>query len=357
MFRLFGIREKKIFFIATHDESDEGNLGLVAERVRREMPEYALRFMTKRDGICRPVSFFFLRAYHMATAGTIFLDNVFMPMAYTPISKRVKVVQLWHGTGTIKKFGQDSDTGEVARISKKADARITHLIVNSEKTREQYAGAFALPRERVHVLGLPRTDLILDKERMEEKRARFFRQYPELAGKRITLYAPTFRDDEEEHPRQTLDLGSLTGVMGEDEALFLRLHPHVAAHFPDEWLRGCEGRVYNMSDYPGVTTLLAVSDRLITDYSSVVYEYALLGRPMIFYAYDLEKFEKEGRSFYEPYEETVPGPVVRSQRELERLWGQDFAYRDRLEAFIRQNYEFLDKGAINRLLKLIFGIK
>ena len=111
----------------------------------------------------------------------------------------------------------------------------------------------------------------------------------------------------------------------------------------------------NMSGYPGVTTLLAVSDCLITDYSSIVFEYCLFERPIIFYAYDLERFQKDGRDFYEDYERFVPGPVVKDQKELEQLWQTGFGTGDRVKNFREQVYEYLDKNAVNRLLELIFN--
>lgn len=354
VYRIFPVQRKKVFFVATHDDSDEGNIGIVAAAIREKMPEMKLYFLTKRDGIRHPVSFFFRKAYHLATAGTIFLDNVFMPMAFTPVSPKVKVVQLWHGTESVKKFGQDADTGEVKRLSKKSDGRITHLIVNSQRTKRQYAGAFALPEEKAYVLGLPRTDLILDRERMEEKKRQFYERYPELKGKRCTLYAPTFRDAEVENPTLALDLEKFLSIMGKEDALLLRLHPHVSANFSAEALERYENRIVNVSDYPGVATLLAVSDCLISDYSSIIFEYCLFGRPMIFYAYDLESFEREGRSFYEDYETFVPGPIARSQHELEAVWQSGFEYKDRIDAFKKETYEYLDKNATNRLLELIF---
>lgn len=356
LFRIFPLQKGKVFFVATHDDGSEGNVGLVAEAIRRKMPDMKLIFLTKKDGIGHPFSFFFVKAYHLATSATIFMDNVFMPMAYTPVAKRVKVVQLWHGTGTIKKFGQDSDVGEVARISARANRRITHLIVSSEKTKKQYAGAFGVPEENVYVLGLPRTDLLLNEGKRERKIRGFYEKYPELRGKRCTIYAPTFRDTEVEAPRIALNLPQLLRVMGEDEVLLLRLHPFVAANYREEDWEKYGGRVRNMSDYRGVSTLLAVSDCLITDYSSIVYEYCLLDRPMVFYAYDLEDFKQRGRDFYEDYETLVPGPVVQSQRELEKLWPVR-EKSTKLEAFRRDAYRYLDENATERLLELIFREK
>ncbi len=356
LFRIFPVRRDKVFFIATHDDSPEGNAGIVAEALAEREPAFRLFFLSRRDGIHRPIDFFVKKAYHMATSGTIFMDNEFMPMAYTPVSRRTKVVQLWHGTGSIKRIGLDVETGRVARLAARANRRITHLIVNSQRTKEQYARAFGVPEERTYVLGLPRTDRILDEEFIRERRREFFEEYPGLKGKRCVLYAPTFRDDEVASPRLELELSRLTEAMREDEVLLLRLHPHVAANFSEEMPGSCRASVRNVSGYPGVTTLLAASDCLITDYSSIIYEYCLLDRPMIFYAYDLQKFRKQGRDFYEDYEHYVPGPVAHNQGELADLWRQGFEWKEKVTEFRRKEFEFLDKNATKRLLELIFCI-
>lgn len=357
VFRLVPLNPRKVFFVATHDDSPEGNIGITAAAIRQNMPEKRCIFLTRRDGIHRPFSFFFRKAFHMATAATIFLDNEFMPMAYTPISSRAKVVQLWHGTGTIKKFGLDSDTGEVARLAQKANRRLTHLIVNSEQTKKQYASAFGVSEDRIFILGLPRTDLILDAEKMQQLRENFYEQYPELRQKSCTLYAPTFRDSEVEKPVFGLDFDSLISCMGEEEVLLVRLHPHVAAHCPVDLWDKYKGKIVNVSDYPGVATLLAVSGRLITDYSSIIFEYCLLDGELLFYAYDYESFQREGRDFYENYPEFVPGPVAYSQTELEKLWENPGDNRLRRQQFCEQTFRYLDKNATKRLLELIFGKK
>ncbi len=356
LFRLFPLREDKVFFVATHDDSPEGNVGIVAEALRRRRPEMKLCFLTRRDGIRHPVTFFVIRAYQMATSGTIFMDNEFMPMAYTRVHPKAKVVQLWHGTGSIKRIGLDVETGQVAELAKRANRRITHLIVNSERTKKQYARAFGVPEEKTYVLGLPRTDLILDGECMEQKREIFYAKYPQLRAKKCVLYAPTFRDDEVDDPRLALDLAEWTRQADQDEVLLLRLHPHVAANFSEDVLAAYGDSVINVSAYPGVTTLLAVADCLITDYSSIIYEYCLFDRPMIFYAYDLQKFRENGRDFYEDYENYVPGPVVQNQSDLVKIWRQEGEWKEKVADFRREVYEFLDKNAVNRLFELIFHI-
>ncbi len=100
--RLFPRDRKKIFLVATHDDSSEGNIGIAAEAIQQRGEGYRLVWFTREDRITDPVNFFVRKAYHLATASYVFLDNEFLPMAYIHFPESVKVVQLWHGTGTIK---------------------------------------------------------------------------------------------------------------------------------------------------------------------------------------------------------------------------------------------------------------
>ena len=136
--------------------------------------------------------------------------------------------------------------------------------------------------------------------------------------------------------------------------MLLRLHPFVSDHFSlDE--ASYNGRVMDFSHYPGVTTLLRVADCLITDYSSIVFEYALMHKPVLFYAYDLEQFETEGRNFYEDYVSTVPGPVCRDQNTLHEQWMEVMGRSVSQEDFLNENYRYLDGGARKRVFELIFN--
>lgn len=350
--RVFQINPKKVFLVATHDDSGEGNIGIVAHALANRDSSYQCIWFTRKDRISNPVNFFLKKAYHLATAGTVLLDNEFLPMAYIRFPKNVKVVQLWHGTGTIKKFGQDVNTGSLKELERRANQNITHLIVNSEEVKEEYASAFGVQEERIYPIGLPRTDLLLNREFMEEKRSRFFREYPELDGKKCVLYAPTFRDDEVEQPEIHLDLEAMSQELSSEEVLLIRLHPHVADRVQNVFAEKKWKNIINVSGYAGVTTLLAAADVLVTDYSSIVYEYCLTNRPMIFYAYDLEKFEKDGRSFYRDYRKFVPGVIAFSQEEL--MKALEMPDISKVSEFVRDMFDQIDGNAVWRLLELIF---
>ena len=343
--RLFPRDRKKIFLVATHDDSSEGNIGIAAEAIQQRGEGYRLVWFTREDRITDPVNFFVRKAYHLATASYVFLDNEFLPMAYIHFPESVKVVQLWHGTGTIKKFGQDVNTGDLERLEYRANQNITHLIVNSEEVVDEYSSAFGVSEEKIYPIGLPRTDLLLDPGFLEKKRGQFLDQYPQVRRKRCT-----FRDSEVDSPEIHLDLLKMSDQMGSEDVLLIRLHPHVAQKI--SWEEDRWDNIINVSEYPGVTTLLATADVLITDYSSIVFEYCLRNKPMIFYAYDLERFEKEGRSFYRDYRSFVPGNVVQSTEEvLECLKRVE---ENKAAAFTEQMFDKLDGNATLRLLELIF---
>ncbi len=348
--RLFPRDRKKIFLVATHDDSPEGNIGIVAEAVRQREEGYRLVWFTRKDRITDPINFFIRKAYHLATASYVFLDNEFLPMAYLHFPESVKVVQLWHGTGTIKKFGQDVNTGTLGRLEYCANQNITHLIVNSEEVKAEYASAFGVSEDRIYPIGLPRTDLLLNPDFLEDKRGQFLDQYPQVQKKRCILYAPTFRDSEVDSPEIHLDLQEMSDKMSSEDVLLIRLHPHVAQKI--SWEEKRWKNIINVSEYPGVTTLLAVADVLITDYSSIVFEYCLRNKPMIFYAYDLEQFEKNGRSFYRDYRSFVPGRVVQSTEEL--LDCLKAAEENKAAVFTELMFDKLDGKATLRLLELIF---
>ncbi len=351
-FRLFGTNENKVFLVATHDDSPEGNIGIVAEAIRKRYADKRCIWFTRKDKITNPINFFVKKAYHLATSGYVFLDNEFLPMAYVRFARGVKVVQLWHGTGTIKRFGQDVNTGFLKRLEYRANQRITHLIVNSEAVKREYASAFAVAEEKIYVIGNPRTDLLLNEAFLKKKREAFLQEYPALDGKRCILYAPTFRDAEVDAPRIALDLDRMSRELADNEVLMLRLHPHVAGHFG----RISEGKdwahIINMSAYRGITTLLAVADVLVTDYSSVIFEYCIRRKPMIFYAYDLSDFETRGRGFYRDYKSFVPGKVVRDQDEL--MAALRSCDGSEASGFVRDNFPYLDGKSTDRLLQLIF---
>jgi CDP-ribitol ribitolphosphotransferase len=348
----------------THDGSRDGNVGAMIEYLKEKSEGYTFESIKKSDrkmagNIHRfkgKLSFFITKPYHLATSEFVLLDNVFLPMVYIHFPERVRVIQLWHGTGTIKKFGQDVNTGRLKRLEKRANDRVTHLVVNSDISKEEYAQAFGIPEEKIVICGLPRTDMFFVQPQTAERERKFFEQYPQLKGKKLILYAPTFRDKEKDNPQLILDIERLSREMPKDHVLMLRLHPYVMEIIKKNGDFSMElgENIISMSSYPDLNTLLLATDVLITDYSSIIFEYCLMEKPMLFFAYDLEEFSDRGRGFYLPYEEYVPGPVVRETQEVLDLLKKDQYNIEKIKEFKRKNYRYLDGKSAERIYLHIF---
>lgn len=359
IFKVFPVKKNSAFLIMTHDGGAEGNVavtGSYMERFYHTQTESLRREDTNfrgPGGLKRAWKFFFIKSYVMARAEYIFLDNTFLPMAYIRVRRETEVIQLWHGTGTIKKFGQDVNTGKLYRQEKRANKNLSYVIVNSEATKELYAGCFSVEESQVKVLGLPRTDILFSERELLRRRARFFKQYPALMSKKLILYAPTFRDNEVDVPKVHLDLEKMAWELPLGYCLGLRLHPFVAERFHLENDYG--GRIIDFSSYDNLNTLLMAADILITDYSSIIFEYCVFRRPMIFYAYDLEEFSDHGRGFYRDYESYVPGPVVNStEGVLDVIKKQDWQ-KEKLRDFVQDSYAYMDGKSAKRVVD--FAVK
>lgn len=365
LFCIFKRKENRIFCIMTHDGGDDSSVGAVVQYLKKKEEKYEFYYMkkeeTKNNGtiiqkIKEQLSFFFKKPYYLATSSYILMDNCFLPMAYMRFPKDVKVVQLWHGTGTIKKFGQDVNIGKLKTLEKKCNQSITHLIVNSAYTKKLYQHAFGVSEDKIVILGIPRTDTLFQEDRQKEQISVFYNHFPQLHGKKIILYAPTFRDEEVGNTKLHLELDLIEKELPKEYVLLLKLHPFVAAEFSTEReYRNQEGEIciYNVSDYEDVNPLLLVSDMLVTDYSSIIFEYCVLEKPMIFYAYDLEKFSHNGRGFYEIYEEYVPGPVIKTTNELLELVKSVNINMDKILQFKRESFAYLDGQSAQRFYDTI----
>lgn len=362
------LQRKRILCITTHDDGKSSNVNLVKVALEEKDPTYTFDYISKSEteqvkgfrSLKSILSFFIKKPYQMARAEVILMDNVFLPMAFLSVKKHTKVVQLWHGTGTIKKFGQDVNQGRLGKLEKRANGNISHLIVNSPEMKDLYAGAFGLSKDRIYPIGLPKTDELYYKTKGGNYRKQIYEKYSIAKDKKLILYAPTFREEEIEGTGDSGDtreiIKSLALEIPKDYCLGIRLHPFIAQEFfKDNPISDSEeSGVVNMSFEEEQGALLMASDILITDYSSIIFEYSLMERPMIFFAYDLDQYKNCSRGFYYDYESYVPGPIVKTSKELGHLLANDTYPMNKVKKFKQKNFPYLDGKAIERLIELIY---
>lgn len=295
--------------------------------------------------------------YHLATCRTVFVDNYFGFLAVTKFKDNVKCIQLWHAAGAIKKFALEDPS--IAHRSAKAIQRFKevynrfdYVAVGSERMAEIFVESFGLPDERMLRVGIPRTDFFFNEEQMHMAQEALQEQLPLIKQKKVILYAPTFRQDQFDNPRIALDLDLMYKNLRHHYIVLLKLHPSVNLAFENQH----HGFVYNVSNGFDMNELLTVTDILITDYSSIPFEYSLLQRPMIFYAYDLEDYRKE-RGFWEDYESMLPGPVVHHTKDIiQSIKDYDFDI-DGVRTFARKWNQYSDGMASRKLVERLYDVE
>ncbi|SIT70991.1 CDP-glycerol glycerophosphotransferase family protein [Edaphobacillus lindanitolerans] len=318
IFSMFPIKKNKVVFASDSRTELTGNFFFIYEEmVKREM-NLDIKFLLK-DNINERKSLRELTAmaYHFATSKVILVDD-FYPIIY-PLAIRngADLIQVWHAAGAFKTFGF-SRLGRPGGPSPRSrnHRNYTKAAVSSEGVRENYAEGFGITVDKVHATGIPRADIFVDEEYKEYVRSTLYEKYPELKEKKVILFAPTFRGNGQataHYPFEKLNLKKLYESLSDEYVFVLKIHPFVKnkIRIPYEY----HDFFLDFSDYREVNDLLLVTDILITDYSSVCFEFALLNKPMLFFAFDVEEYI-ESRDFYYDYFDFIPGPLVRDVNQM-----------------------------------------
>lgn len=363
VFRLFPLKKNKISFLSPHNEEFTDSLGAVMnEIILRD--DFIVQKISCRDldvdktsvkalfiSLFRALRFFTVKAYHLATSAYVFMNDNFMPMAKLHFKKDAVITQLWHAEGIFKRFGLHIDQpDEVRKLEIEGNKKLTYIVCSSDQVADTYAEAFGVSKYKVLPLGAPRTDKFFKKVNEERLRNDFDKLYPECKGKKLILYAPTFRDNREDDCRllDSVDIKAFNERFGTSSRLLVRLHPQV--HSCNAFLDGAT----DVSKFSDLSVLIRICDIMITDYSSICMDFALLEKPIYFYAFDLEKYTAD-RAFYSDYESYVPGPVARDFQTLLNLINNNVSntYSKRLLDFKFFNFGTPDGNSTKRVVDSI----
>ena len=284
----------------------------------------------------------FMRAY--ATAEYVFICDYFLPAASCKKRPETTLVQLWHSCGLMKKIA--FDTGEDIPKNYRGNmfGNYSYLTMSAQVCVPVHAHALRIPQERIVATGISRTDDYFDPKWNARCKEQFYAQHPEAAGKKIVVWAPTFRGNAAQPYLIGLsDIQRAAAALGDDWQLLIKAHPHIDAH----------NQVSNCT-IP-TEELFAVADVLITDYSSVMFDYLLYKKPLVLFAPDLAEYEAK-RGFYLDYR-SMPFPVVEDGGALAGAIEGSAAYaeahRAEQEAFCQTYTGACDGKATERILKLI----
>jgi CDP-glycerol glycerophosphotransferase (TagB/SpsB family) len=353
---------RQVLIATAHTETLSGNLAMLRDELRRQAPDVRIVTMVRPRRRGRLASRLAALRWEvragrlLATSRLVVIDDYFFPLYVIDRRPGTTVVQAWHACGAFKRFGyslRDKTFGADERLLKRVRIHRNYdvCLVSSMAVAPHYAEAFDQPIERFRSdLGIPRTDVLFGPERIERVVAAIRHRYALPEGKRLVLIAPTFRGDSVGQARADglPDWRELQAALGDDHHLLVRLHPFVREGLVID--RELDGFLTDVSDHPDINELLHVADVLVSDYSSVIYEYALLDRPMVFHAPDLDAYERE-RGFYFDYRSGVPGPVVETTAQLAAAIREGTPDLARVRAFADHAFDVADGASTARTVR------
>lgn len=302
--------------------------------------------------------------YYLMARAQYWIFNTRQPLSLKK-RRETMYLQTWHGT-PLKRLGLDMDevhmpgtNTEQYKKNFSAQAKEwNYLLSPNLYSSAIFKRAFDF-RGLLLETGYPRNDLLYAPDRQQQ--AEQIKQSLRLpTGKKVILYAPTWRDDEFVKKGQyrfnlKLDLEQMQDRLGDDYIVLLRMHYLIAEHLD---LTAFDGFAYDVSAYGDIAELYLISDLLITDYSSVFFDYAHLNRPMLFFTYDLEKYASVLRGFYFDFEAVVPGPLLKESDQvidyIEHIETRSKQYEEKYTAF-QERFCSLDDGkASQRVVDALF---
>lgn len=301
----------------------------------------------------RKISSLIRGMYHLATGKFIFIDNYHVVLAACDFRSAVKCTQLWHANGAVKYFGYRDKTIKKRPESahkrfNKVYSKFHYLTVGSDEMAYIFGEAFGANNSRMLKTGVPRTDFFYNKQAINNAAEKIRAELPELTGKKVLLYAPTFRDNQFELADIHLNIDLMKRSLGSEYHLLLKLHPAVklSGFNNDEF-------VTDVSAGFQINSLLAAADILITDYSSIPFEFSILNKPMIFFSYDLKAYEKE-RGIWFNYESYVPGPIAYNTETVIKIVQENNFDMQQVTAFNTQWNKYSSGHSSRNLVEYIY---
>ncbi len=346
--------KNKITIVSRQSNSPSKDIEMLKMELKNQKPNAEIVVLCKstRGGLIEKIRYGFHIArqmYHVGTSKTVVLDSYCISVSMLRQRRELKVVQIWHALGALKKFGKSivGNEGE-GRDERLADIMSMHknyteIIVSSQNCKKEYSEAFGYDNSYIRVASLPRVDLILNNRFKEETETQVYSRYPSLRYKKTIVYAPTFRINKD-MAKEVEEL--IREVDKEKYTLVIKKHPLMKLDKYDY-----EGVLWE--DEFSTMEMMLVSDYIVADYSAIIFEGALMGKPMFFYVPDFEEYQGR-RSFYIDYLNEMPGLVSEDARDIVKAIERDQFNEIEIKKFV-DRYIDKQKNCTEDLARIILN--
>lgn len=355
LFKLLPVRDKITLISRQSDFPSEDFLMLKAE-IEKQSPKTEVKILSKKlrkspGALISYIGHIFVQMYHIATSKTVVLDSYCIAVSVLKQRRSLRVVQIWHAMGALKRVGLSilgEEEGSNPKLAKamRMHRNYTHVLASGKACVKPFAEAFGCDEKSIVIGSLPRVDRLMSEEIKQRTIDKIFDIYQELkqakdCNKKIIVYAPTFRKHKD-ISAETEDL--INTISSEDRIIVIKKHPLMKLCIEDR-----PGVI--IDDTFSTEEMLYIADYVIADYSAIVFEAALLNKPMCFYAFDLDEY-MASRSFYLDYEKDMPGAICKDVDEVETVL-KDFCFDLEAVKNFAHNYVEKTEGVTKELANLV----
>lgn len=344
-FKILPTNKKKIFFLSRQSNNISLDYKMLIDEIKEKYPEYKIVVYTKMMGKSLKSKFlyfkdFFIQMFHLATSKTCVIDGYNVSVSVLKHKKNLKIIQIWHALGAIKKFGYqtlDKKSGTNSKVAKvmKMHYNYDYIVTGSTAMIPYFSEAFNQSVDKFINCGLPRIDYLIKEQ--DNNKNKIYQKYPKLKNKKIILYVPTFRKGEKYHIEKLYNL-----VDQEKYELIIKGHP----------IKKLENKGVE-KDFNSLE-LLSIADYIITDYSAISIEASIYEKPLYFYVYDLDEY-KESTGLNIDLEKEMKGCVFKKPEDIiNSIEKNDYNYK-KLKKYRKKYIDNLSGNSTEKLVKYIVG--
>lgn len=346
-----------VLFMSEQSTSISTNLKAVKDRmIARGMDKDYVILESYRSSVTTPrmgLQSWMDTLKKMAMSDFIFLDDHAPLLDWLVIDKDTVITQLWHAGAGFKASGY-SRWGHIGCPAPYSCHRqYKYGISGSKNIAHFFSEVWGINDSQVLPTGMPRIDEFLDEDYRSKKTKELYKKYPMCKDKKVILFAPTYRGKNKasaHYPYELIDFRRLYELCGEDYVVLFKMHPWVSEGVPIE--EQYKDRFADVGNYPNINDLFYFTELLITDYSSNIFEYSLMRKPMLFFAFDEIQYSFS-RGFHRDYEESAPGKICHTFEEvLQAIKDEDFEY-PKVEQYVKKHFDYIDSGASDRVIDWI----
>ncbi len=354
-----GKRRNTILFMTEQSEKIASNLKAVSERMMaRGMDKdynilYSARAASEKG---QSIKSWFSLVNKLSQSGIVILDDHAPCLDWLKLTDDTKVLQLWHAGAGFKSSGYSRWGHRACPNAVSCHRQYDFGIAGSKNIAHFFSEVWGMNDEQVIATGMPRMDEYLDSEHRKQKTEEIYEKYPFCKGKKVILFAPTYRGKNKKdayYPYELIDFKKLYELCKDEYIVLFKMHPWVHGAVPIA--KEYKDRFADVGTFPNINDLFYITDLLITDYSSNIFEYSLMKKPMLFFAFDKIQYSFS-RGFHRPYEESAPGKVCYTfEQILEAIRMKDFEY-EKVQQYVDHHFDYIDSGASDRVIDwLILG--